>query len=417
MNDDELDLWLSVHNEQLDERINAKIDLESRRQQVRSATVPEPDDDEPDLIDVHAIWSEHVDPTGSRPRRGRVRRVITRPVPVRPKKRSSTRMSPSVPVARYRRKTADATRSLAVILVVLFLLVSSAVLGEFANQRGTSSSPYGRGKSVVIGVPTDMSDFGMTQEAHRYGFAYDLANWLADDLHYSATTFYGFPALDGIGADHREMLRSGQVDMFITPTSMADQRGTEVSFVGPYMITQGGVLVRADSTAILTVEDLDGKRVCTWRESTYKEQSRRLGSSTLVEKDDLSSCVEALVVGGVDAVAGDQILLAEAARLQETSELTVVPGLSFGGEQRGREAWVHTGRAQRQAARRDLRDLLAVRVERVERLRRDGRRLQEGARVRHPPPRQALEQEQVHAVEQEPSACAKTATRRPSTVA
>lgn len=331
MNDDELDLWLSTRNEQLDARINATIDLESRRRQVRSATASEPHDDEPDLVEVHAIWSEHAAPTGSR--RRRVRRAMRRPGSVRPKNRSATHLSPGGSVAGHSRKPADATRSLAVILVVLFLLVSSAVLGELGDRWGTSSSPHGRDRSVAIGVPTDNWDLGMAQEAYRYGFAYDLANWLADDLDYSPTTFVSFPARDGYGTDHREMVRSGQVDMVLTPTAVADPRGTGVSFAGPYLVTEGGVLVRADSTAILTVEDLDGERVCTWRESTYKEQTRRLVGSTLVEKDDLSSCVEALVAGEVDAVAGDQIILAEVVRVREANELTVVPGVDFGGQQ------------------------------------------------------------------------------------
>jgi glutamate transport system substrate-binding protein len=212
------------------------------------------------------------------------------------------------------------------------LLVSSAVVGEFGDRWGTSS-PNGRDKSLVIGVPTDNSELGMTQEAHRYGFAYDLANWLADNLHHSATTFHGFPVVDGFQYDHTEMLRSGQVDMLITPTAVPAGRGRGVLFAGPFMVTQGGVLVRGEGTALPAVEDLAGKRVCTWRVSTYDEQSRRLGGSTPVEKKDLSSCVQALVAGDVYAVAGDQILLAEVARVEEANNLTVVPGLTFGGRQ------------------------------------------------------------------------------------
>lgn len=339
MNDDELDRWLSTHNDQLDARISEKIDLEARRERVRFATASEPHDDEPGTAEAHAIWSEHVEPTGRRPRRGRVRtsgrrvrRATTRPASGRRARRSFTHLDPSEPVAGYRRTSADVTRGLAVILAVLFLLVSSTLISELDGRWGPSA-PHGRDKSVIIGVPTDSSEFGMAQQAHRHGFGYDLASWLADDLDYSVTTFHGFPTLDGFGADHREMLRTGQVDMLVTPTSVTDERATDISFAGPYLVTEGGVLVRTGDTEVLTLDDLADKRVCTWRESTYREQTRRLDVSALVEEDDFSSCVGALVSGRVDAVAGDQILLEEAARVQETNDLSVLPGATFGGRQ------------------------------------------------------------------------------------
>lgn len=290
MNDDELDLWLSIRNEQFDARINANISVESRRQRVRSAAASAPDVDEPAMVEVGR----------------RVRRSIARP----------------------------AIHSLAVILVVLCLLVSSAVIGDFANQWGAAPPPRERGRTMIIGVPTNVQGTGMMQETHRYGFAYELANWLAEDLHYSPRTFYSFSDLDGYPDDHTEMLRRGQVDMIITPNPIKAQRGTGVLFAGPYLMTQGGVLVRPDGTAIRGIEDLDGKRVCTWGESTYKEQSMRLGNSVPIEKDVLSSCVDALVAGTVDAVAGDQLLLSEIAKAREGNKLSVVPGLNFGGQQR-----------------------------------------------------------------------------------
>jgi glutamate transport system substrate-binding protein len=308
MNDEELDLWLSVHNHQLDAQINANIDLESRREQVRTATASEPRGDEADMADVHAIWSEQF------PRR----------VP------SVTKLSATRPVPLCNRKSV--IHSAAVVLLVLFVLASSAVLGDLAGQWGAAPAPE-PGNSVVIGVPSDMSSSGMPQEAQRYGFAYDLANWLVDDLHYSPVTLYSFSDLDGLHFDHTEMVRSGEVDMFLTPTSTAGQRGAGISFAGPYLITQGGVLVRADSTAIHSVEDLDGKRVCVWNESTYKKQSTRLGNSVPVEKRYLSACVEALAAGSVDAVAGDQIILSEVAKVEKATALSVVPGVSFGGQQ------------------------------------------------------------------------------------
>lgn len=337
MNDDELDLWLSIQNEQLDAQINAKIDLELRRQQLRSAAASAPPVDEPDLAEAHAIWSERTNPTGPRPERvpsarGRVRRSTTRPGFIRPK-RSSTYLSPRVSVPRGRRNPAHATRGMAVVLVVLCLLVASALIGDFANQWGAAPPPRERGKTIVIGVPTNVGDAGMA-EADRYGFAYDLADWLAEDLNYSPKTFYSFSDLDGFPDYYMEMLGRGEVDMIIDPEPITGQRETEVLFAGPYLLTQGGVLVRSGGAAIRTIDDLDGKRVCTWGESTYKEQSMRLGNSVPIEKDALASCVEALAAGSVDAVAGDQLLLSETAKGEGANTLSVVPGLNFGGQQR-----------------------------------------------------------------------------------
>lgn len=320
MNDDELDLWLSIHNDQLDEQINARVNLELRRQQVRSATASEPPGDEPDMTEVHAIWAEQVHPTDSRSRRGRVRRAITRPASIRPPKRSSTRLS-----ARYKRKSADATRSMAVIFVVLCMLVLSAVVGNFVNQRKTALPP----SELVIGIAL-AEGAGMVEEIGRSKFAIELADWLADNLHYSPVKLHSF--IDS--GDNVEMLRRGEVDMIITSKPVTDQPGAEVLFTGPYLMVQGGVLVRAGSTAIRTIEDLAGKRVCTWDGAKYREQSMRLGNSVPVEKDLLSSCLDALKSGDLDAVAGDRLLLWGIAKADGLGELSVVPGLNFGDRQR-----------------------------------------------------------------------------------
>jgi glutamate transport system substrate-binding protein len=206
-------------------------------------------------------------------------------------------------------------------VVVFCLLVPSAAVGYLADQRAAESPPRER-VELVIGVSTDLPGWGLTQGARRSGFDLDLANYLADELHYTPT----FVRVRD--EDRREMLRSGQVQLVISHFSVTEERTRDISFAGPYLQTRQGLMGLTDGPQIRTIEDLSGKRVCVVNGSTAADQFSE-HDITVIGNPDLQSCALGTRSGEFDATAADQILLFGITKAYRGS-LAVVPDLTFG---------------------------------------------------------------------------------------
>ena len=85
------------------------------------------------------------------------------------------------------------------------------------------------------------------------------------------------------------------VDSFATNTDHDD----EVTFAGPYLTVRRDLLIRADDKdGILSVDDLDGKTVCTAKGSISGSDMRNLTDKmTVEERDTYPQCVTALMIG------------------------------------------------------------------------------------------------------------------------
>jgi glutamate transport system substrate-binding protein len=182
-------------------------------------------------------------------------------------------------------------------------------LSTAACSAGGSPSVVAK-QTLRIGVKADQPGLGLRLANGNFaGFDVDVARYVAAKL--------------GVGPDHitfvpvtsatREtVLEDGSVDMVIATYSITPERGTKVTFAGPYYVAHQDTMVRAGETAIRTVHDLRGKRLCAAAGSnSWKRVTQELGiAATLVKAPSYSACVAMLLAGKVDAVSTDDLILA-----------------------------------------------------------------------------------------------------------
>ncbi|RBQ16566.1 hypothetical protein DP939_30115 [Spongiactinospora rosea] len=137
------------------------------------------------------------------------------------------------------------------------------------------------------------------------GFEVDLAREIARALGVSSRRLT-FQATDR--AQRPALLAEGDVDMVLS--TYAINKVDEVTFAGPYYLAHIDVLVK-DGSSISTVADLEGKRLCQPGAGfAVKAVQRVVDRIKLVPVADYSQCMDRLRAGRVDAVPGDDLLLA-----------------------------------------------------------------------------------------------------------
>lgn len=192
-----------------------------------------------------------------------------------------------------------------------------------------------RGGTITVGVTTDLPGWGQLNvgDNSRTGFDIEMMNWLASQIGFK-------PNYVDVTLRERESALAGgpeerRVHIVAAAFSITDNRRKNVTFVGPYMITRQGIMVREGDSRIKTVSDLEGKTVCTGTGTTSLEQLKRSGvDMTIVDEPGLNACVQRLLDGkSVDAVSTDQLILAG---MEQTASdrLHVIPDLTFGGQER-----------------------------------------------------------------------------------
>lgn len=117
--------------------------------------------------------------------------------------------------------------------------------------------------------------------------------------------------LKQVTVDTREsLLQNGNVDTVIATYSITAERDKAIDFAGPYYVSQAGILVKADNTAINGVADLAGKTVVTQANSTGVTTVEKFApQAKLRPLPDNAQCVATVEQGGADAYVIDQALL------------------------------------------------------------------------------------------------------------
>ncbi|WP_240111633.1 transporter substrate-binding domain-containing protein [Streptomyces sp. MUM 203J] len=156
----------------------------------------------------------------------------------------------------------------------------------------------------------------------------DLEAWLENEEGVQVTR-----NADVSSAARIAKLQSGDADLVIASFSITPDRMREIDFVGPYLTTSQGFLVRTES-GIRSHADLTGKRVCTWDGTTSRVALSELKNVVSVGATDAAACVQKLRDGHTDAVSTDQTLLYGFAQHHaRTDDLLVVPDLTVGAPQ------------------------------------------------------------------------------------
>ena len=118
--------------------------------------------------------------------------------------------------------------------------------------------------------------------------------------------------VETVSKNREAFIQEGKVDIVVATYTINDTRKQVVDFAGPYYVARQDILVKKSDTQVKSVQDLNGKKVCTAQGSTsltnLQAQAPQADISTLFDKYSL--CVEALNDGRVDAVTTDNGILA-----------------------------------------------------------------------------------------------------------
>ncbi|WP_344859598.1 bifunctional serine/threonine-protein kinase/glutamate ABC transporter substrate-binding protein [Planomonospora alba] len=162
-------------------------------------------------------------------------------------------------------------------------------------------------KKLTVGMRDFLPGIALRSGGRWTGFEVDLATEIARalDVPESGVTFRA-TSLE----ERPELLASGEVDLVIATYPIKEKDAGRVTFAGPYYLAHTDVLVRDDSP-IASLADLRGRRLCAPRGSAAADTVRReAGGVSLVSAENYSQCMDKLVAGEVDAVPGDDLLLA-----------------------------------------------------------------------------------------------------------
>ncbi|MEV0031775.1 transporter substrate-binding domain-containing protein [Nocardia sp. NPDC050793] len=179
---------------------------------------------------------------------------------------------------------------------------------------------------LVVGVKNDQPGTSVWEGYKRTGFDILVAYHVAGKEGVAPNkVVYN----DIASADRVQAIQDDRVDLVIATFSITPERMAQIDFAGPYAATRQGFLVRKGGPKVNTINDLNGKTVCTWEGTTsdivlqnYKEKFH-----TQV-MEDAQTCISALANGAVDAASTDQLILYGFA--QENPALEVLANVTIG---------------------------------------------------------------------------------------
>ncbi|MFI7417607.1 serine/threonine-protein kinase [Nonomuraea sp. NPDC049684] len=153
---------------------------------------------------------------------------------------------------------------------------------------------------IIVGVKGDLPGVGLQNGDDFTGFDVEVAKLLAAALGAEETVF------TRVSRDDRaDALSEGRVDLVVATYSVDK---SETRFAGPYYVAHHDVLVR-DGTGIESLADLKGKKICAPNSPTVREVQEQVKVEP-VTAGDYAACMDLLRQGKVDAVPGDDLILA-----------------------------------------------------------------------------------------------------------
>jgi len=153
---------------------------------------------------------------------------------------------------------------------------------------------------IVIGVKGDLPGVGLQNGDDFQGFDIEIARRIAEELGAKDVR------LVRVSRDDRPAgLAAGRMDLVVA-TFAIDK--SKIQFAGPYYLAHRDLLVRAGS-GIETLEDLEGKNICAPHSPIVGEVQDRVKVNP-VPASDLAVCMDLLRTGKVDAIPGEDLILA-----------------------------------------------------------------------------------------------------------
>ncbi len=178
---------------------------------------------------------------------------------------------------------------------------------------GTTMAALQQKGKIIIGIKFDQRGFGLmnTQTNKVEGFDEEMSELVATAIFGSG----GDKKIEFVEAkskDREVFIEQGKVDLVVATYTINDERKARVDFAGPYFVAHQDIMVKADDDSIKSVEDLNGKKVCSVQGSTSLKnlQAKAPRADTSITFDIYTKCADAMGDGRVDAVTTDDAILA-----------------------------------------------------------------------------------------------------------
>ena len=220
------------------------------------------------------------------------------------------------------------TRSRAIVILLVLLAVVSAACGSSKKKTTTATTAaaakfaagttmaaiQAKGK-LTVGTKFDQPGFGLKNPTTGQveGFDVEIAKLVAVGIFggtaQNAASKINF--VEAVSKNREPFIQNGTVDVVIATYTINDTRKQRVGFAGPYFIAGQDIMVKANDNTIKSVNDLNGKKVCTVKGSTSEKNVRaKAPTADVVLFDTYSQCAEALTDGRVVAETTDNTILA-----------------------------------------------------------------------------------------------------------
>ncbi|MBP2704765.1 transporter substrate-binding domain-containing protein [Microbispora sp. RL4-1S] len=183
---------------------------------------------------------------------------------------------------------------------------SGGVAAAAGASFSTVAEKAARTHRLTIGVRGDLPGVALASQGGFTGFDIDVAKYVAAKLGVPQSGVAFRPI--GIG-DRVRSLAGGDVDMVVGTYSYDDNKADRVTFAGPYYRAHTDVLTLANG-AIHSLGDLAGRRLCAPPGNRSARLLQDKVKARPVAVPDYSVCMAKLIRGEVDAVPGDDLILA-----------------------------------------------------------------------------------------------------------
>jgi glutamate transport system substrate-binding protein len=178
---------------------------------------------------------------------------------------------------------------------------------EATFAAGSSMARFQEEGTITVGVKYDQPGFGLQNPTtgEVEGFDVEIAELIADALGVEVEF------VESVSRNREPFLQNGTVDIVVATYTINDARKQVIDFAGPYFVAQQDIMVRADDDSIESVEDLNGKNVCTVTGSTSATNlAAAAPQANVTMLDTYSQCADAMGDGRVEAVTTDNTILA-----------------------------------------------------------------------------------------------------------
>ena len=145
---------------------------------------------------------------------------------------------------------------------------------------------------LVVGVKFDQPRFGLNDPVSRKVDGFDVAHRARRSRKALGLREDQIEFVESVSANRIPYLQEDKVDLVIATMTINADRKTQIEFSRPYYQAGQSILVKKDNTTIKTVDDLNGKTVCSVPGSTSEKNVKaKAPQANLLSLTTYSACV------------------------------------------------------------------------------------------------------------------------------